>query len=368
MNTLSVLALAPLLPLGITLLNLATWRRGGVAEAAPRISVLIPARNEAHNIGAALEALVQSSLSPLEILVYDDHSTDSTAAIVQEFAARDGRIRLLQGPALPPGWVGKPFANAQLAAAARGEWLIYLDADVCITETGIAQIAFRMHRADLVTAVPRQRTEIWAERAVVPLLLLTYYSWFPLPLVRWSRINAFLAANGQILAVRADVLRAVGGWEAVRDAVVDDMALCGRVKRAGWRVDFADGHDMAVCRMYRSFSEVWEGFSKNIRLGLGSAVATVAVMALYAVSFLLQPVLLPWVGEPALVGSAAILLQRTLLARRHTQGVAAVLLHPVGLLLLLGIAANSVRWAFNGQVRWKGRCYAPGSELRQVTP
>ncbi|HND32159.1 MAG TPA: glycosyltransferase family 2 protein [Myxococcota bacterium] len=358
MDPVSILALAPLLPLSITLVNLLSWTRGQPGRSTPTLSVLIPARNEAQNIGRALEALRQSELRPTEILVYDDHSTDETAALVRHQATMNPAIRLLSGGPLPAGWVGKVHACARLAEAATGEWLVYLDADVCITKEGLGRITSLLSRADVVTAVPRQETGSWAEHAVLPLLHLTYHSWLPLFLVEWSQSPAFLAANGQILAMRADALRAMGGWESVRSAVVDDMALCRRAKSLGWRVIFADGDRMGSCRMYHSFPEVWEGFSKNIRLGIGSTPGTLAVVLLYFTCFLLPFFLLPLAPVEAAVGVAGILLQRLLLAWRHQQSGWGLLLHPVGVVVLLAIALNSVRWAWSGDIRWKGRVYA----------
>lgn len=357
MDLLSILALAPMLPLGITALNLLTWTRGQAGRSAPALSVLIPARNESQNIARALQALEQSELCPGEILVYDDHSTDNTADIVRSFAAANPRIRLISGGPLPAGWVGKVHGCARLAEAATGEWLVYLDADVCITKEGLGRITSLLSRADIVTAVPHQQTGTWAEHAVLPLLHLTYHSWLPLFLVEWSQSPAFLAANGQILAVRAEALRAMGGWASVRAAVVDDMALCHRAKSLGWRVIFADGERMGSCRMYHSFSEVWNGFSKNIRPGIGSTPGTLAVVLLYFTCFLLPFFLLPMVPVPAAVGVAAIVLQRLLLAWRHQQSVWGLPLHPVGVVLLLAIALNSVRWSWSGDIRWKGRIY-----------
>jgi hypothetical protein len=221
-------------------------------------------------------------------------------------------------------------------------------------EKGEITPALEKQADDLVARYP-----VSQRSAVLPLLHLTYHSWLPLFLVEWSRSPAFLAANGQILAVRADALRALGGWAVVRSAVVDDMALCRRAKQLGWRVIFADGDAMGSCRMYHSFTEVWEGFSKNIRLGIGSTLGTLAVVLLYFTCFLLPFFLLPVSPIPAAVGITTILGQRLLLSWRHQQPLRGVLLHPVGVLLLLAIALNSVRWALSGDVRWKGRSYPP---------
>lgn len=356
----SALFLAPLLPLALTLFNLLTWTRGRPHRAAPRISVLIPARNEAGRIGACLAAVRRSELSPSEILVYDDHSTDTTAAIVTAHAAEDPRVRLLNGGPLPAGWVGKPHACSRLAEAATGEWLVYLDADVELDPEGLGRVASLLSGAAVVTAVPRQKTGSFLEHLVLPLLHLTYLSWLPLLLVEWSQDPRFTAANGQILGIRAEALRQIGGFGAVRGAVVDDMALCRLAKARGWRVCFADGFAMGSCRMYQSAQETWEGFSKNLHLGIGSIIGTVMVIALYLLTFL-APLLGAAFWPEALVGSLAILLQRVLIAWRYRQHPLGVLLHPLAILLFVGIALNSLRWVLRRDVRWRGRSYDPSA-------
>lgn len=356
----NALFLLPLLPLTLTILNLLTWTRGRPHRAAPRISVLIPARNEAGRIGACLEAVRRSELSPAEILVYDDHSTDTTAAIVAAHAADDSRVRLLTGGPLPTGWVGKPHACSRLAEAATGEWLVYLDADVELAPEGLGRVASLLSGAAVVTAVPRQKTGSFLEHLVLPLLHVTYLSWLPLLLVEWSQDPRFTAANGQILGIRANALREIGGFAAVKGAVVDDMALCRLAKARGWRVCFADGFLMGSCRMYQSAQETWEGFSKNLHLGVGSIIGTVVVIGLYLGIFLLPLVASPF-WPIAAVGATAVVLQRLLIAWRYRQHPLGVLLHPVAILIFVGIALNSLRWVLRRDVRWRGRSYDPSA-------
>jgi chlorobactene glucosyltransferase len=220
------------------------------------------------------------------------------------------------------------------------------------------------HNASIVTAVPRQVVGSWMERLVVPLLHVTYTSWLPLALVWASADPRFVAANGQIVGIRRSALTDIGGFESIKDQVVDDMALCLRAKERGHRVVFADGHHMANCRMYRSASEVWQGFSKNIFEGLGESVlALTAVSVLYILAFVAPYVLaiasvwLPQLRPLAITVLSVALLSRIFLAIRHRHPVSSVVFHPIGVLVLIAIAWNSMRWSRNGAIRWAGRTY-----------
>lgn len=364
-----LLAAPQLVILALVLFNLAVWPRGRAdGRIAGRVSVLIPARDEAETIERCVRAVLACTEPPVEVIVYDDDSSDGTAGIVARLAAEDGRVRLLPGIPLPPGWVGKPHACHRLAEAASGDVLVFLDADTEASPECLARIGsiFDHFRGDVVTAATRQVTGTWAERCIIPLLHLTYVAWLPLPLVWRSRDPRFLVANGQLLAIRRAALDAAGGWPSVRAEVVDDMALCRRVKETGGRVVFADAHLMARCRMYRGAGEVWRGFSKNLAEGVGGTAAGVlGVIALYGIVFVA-----PYIGlaaallgagsilAPSLAGVAANLAIRAALALRLRQPVEGILLHPLAVLGLMAIAVNSFLWSRRGDIRWRGRRYA----------
>jgi hypothetical protein len=364
-----LLAAAPIFVLALVLFNLAVWPRGRAdGRFAGRVSVLIPARDEAETIERCVRAVLAGTQRADEIIVYDDDSSDGTAGLVARLAAEDGRVRLLRGIPLPSGWVGKPHACHRLAEAASGDVLVFLDADTEASPECLARIGsiFDGFRADVVTAATRQVTGTWAERCIIPLLHLTYVAWLPLPLVWRTRDPRFLVANGQLLAIRRAALDAAGGWPSVRAEVVDDMALGRRVKATGGRVVFADGHLMARCRMYRGAGEVWRGFSKNLAEGVGgTAVGILGVISLYGIVFVA-----PYVGlaaallgarsilAPSLAGVAANVAIRAALALRLRQPPESILLHPLAVLGLMAIAVNSFRWSRRGDIRWRGRRYA----------
>jgi chlorobactene glucosyltransferase len=381
-----VLLSAAVLPLGITVINLLSWSRGRTGASSDRtVSVLVPARNEAATIEACVRSIAGSRTVPLEIVVCDDQSTDGTAEILDALRREIPTLRVISGSPPPPGWVGKPHACHQLAQTARGDVLVFVDADVVLEPTGIERLLSFMAPGDeapaqLVTAVPRQQMESFAERLLMPLLMLTYTSWLPLRLVSASSDPRFVAANGQLLAITRDSYTRLSGFAAVAHEIVDDVALCRHAKRQGVRVAFADGTRMARCRMYDSLAGIWRGFSKNLYEGIGGRpLALALVLLLHLWMFVLPYVALGWTSLddsplahamllPAALGVVANVWLRLLLMFRWRQPPEGVLLHPAAILLLCAIAINSYRWSRGGALQWAGRRYASRSDRqRQVT-
>ena len=241
------------------------------ASDSPRISVLIPARNEAASITACVASLLAQTYPNSEVLVLDDGSTDGTGQLLGALQRQYPQLTLIHTTAdPPPGWNGKSYACHLLAQRAAGEWLLFTDADTLHTPTslerGLAQ-ALAL-RADLLSAFPYQRVETWSERLLVSFIM----DFLPLTSVNlaamWRGRSRRLLANGQYLLARAQTYRALGGHAAIARDLVDDFALARRFRSAGYTVALVDGSPMLECRMYRSFHEVWRGFSKNLLIAL----------------------------------------------------------------------------------------------------
>lgn len=373
-----LLMILPLFALGMTLLNLITWPRRGRAgvEAKTSVSVLIPARDEAHTIEACLRSVLSSTLPAKEVIVYDDGSTDGTAECVRRVQADNPCVQLISGRELPSGWIGKPHACHRLAEQAQGTHYLFIDADTRLAPGAIAELLslHATHNADVLTGVPRQRMGSFAERLVMPLLHLTYTSWFPLVLTYLSRDPRFLAANGQLLSVGREAYASLSGFSAVRNEVVDDMAFCRHAKERGLKVVFADAHHLSTCRMYDGIAGIWSGFSKNLYLGLGAQpLALVTVVLLYAATFVAPWIVLAagllgaeaWL-VPALIAVSANIVQRLAHVIRHKHPMSGLILTPLAALVFIAIAINSWRWTRNGTVRWRGRSY--GMTAAHATP
>ncbi|NJL93506.1 MAG: glycosyltransferase [Anaerolineae bacterium] len=341
-----------------------------VAELPGLVSVLIPARNEAAVIAETVRALLENAPPgfPLEVLLLDDGSEDGTGALALAAAGDDPRFRLLSGQPLPPGWLGKNWACHQLSEVARGEVLIFTDADVRWGVGALPAVLGKMRGYDMLSVWSTQKTVTWGERLVVPLMALAISGYLPEVMVRFSGWFIFAAANGQVIAFRRAAYAALGGHAAVRNKVVEDVTLARNLKKLGRRLIMLDGAGVITCRMYRSWPEVRDGFAKNILAGHGDSLALLAFSTVFHWAVFVLPwvwLLLGWAlplgpGYPAvpllMVGAGTGV--RALSAAITRQRPQDALLMPLSVLLMTRIAWRSARWKRGGRGQWKGRTLA----------
>ncbi|AIQ55211.1 glycosyltransferase [Paenibacillus sp. FSL R7-0331] len=350
----------------------AKYRLEHAESAAPQaraLSVLIPARDEAANITACLNSVLACSTAgrPIEIIVLDDRSSDGTAALAA--AAGGARTQVLAGAVLPEGWAGKCHACAQLAEAAAGEWLLFLDADIRLQPQALsaALAAAGLQGRGLITGFPRQLTGSWLERLAVPLMMFTIICHLPVPLVRRSRDPRFVAAHGGFMLIHRDSYQRCGGHSGIRNQLVDDMALARAVKLAGEPVTLADITEHTEMRMYHNAGEVWRGYRKNIYAGLGrKPLLLLGVLLFYCLLYVFPVIAALWAIvtglTPALLWAAAAIAAGA--AVKRTADAAGrqpfwhCMLLPAAIVSLIAIAAASWRGGVSGQgYVWKGRRY-----------
>ncbi len=375
----------------ILVINLLTFQRlplserhsrriGDEEQGQPLVSLLVPARNEAACIAACVRSLVAQKYAHMEVIVLDDGSTDATASIVRQIiaelpAARKGRLRLVEGKPLPTGWVGKNFACMQLAQQARGDYLLFTDADTVHAPEMLPSVisAMQHYRVDLLTAQPEYLLGSPGEHLIIPLLNFTILTLLPIMLVSARPEASLSTGNGQLLCFKRGAYEAINGHAAVKNRILEDVLLARAVKAAGYRMIFVDAFELVQCRMYHSFAEVWNGFSKNLFAFYNySPVFASLALLLNLGLFVLPPlalllaIVLPLSPMGLLFAAGGYLiaiLMRVLLMVRFTRSQRSLmllfcLLHPVSIVLECLILLNSMRWRYRRRgTTWKGRQY-----------
>jgi chlorobactene glucosyltransferase len=346
-------------------------------DDAPRITVVIPARDEETNIGHCLESVLAQDYPQdrVSVLVVDDHSVDSTAAIVHGLSERHPRITLINSPPLPPRWVGKSHACwiGARAAAPATQWLCFIDADVTVARGALSSAVHTAltQRLDLLSLMPRQELRSFAERLILPcgFILLSF-----LQDLRHSQARSGndVAATGQFMLVRRDAYEAVGGHAAVCTVICEDLEFARRLKQSGRVVLLMGGDNLLSTRMYTGWRTLWPGLAKNLVDTLGGPAATLAVALagvilawaafivpltdlaswLYGAHGALPALLLALAGSGAAIG---LHLAATFYFRiPFWYGLVFPLGYTVGALM----AIDSVRRRLSGRVSWKGRIYS----------
>lgn len=350
------------------------WLRVPVVDAitgAPPVSIVVPARNEERSIERCARSLLAQSIPDFELIVVDDRSTDGTRAILDRLAREDRRLRVVAGAELPPGWIGKSWALHQGATVARGTWLLFTDADSIHSPASVtSSLDFaRSRQADAVSIITHQELGSWAERAILPSILgLIFFSQGNFDRLNDPGQTRRALANGQYVFISRRAYDALGGHAALRGEMVEDVEFARRIKRDGrFRLLMAAGQDLASVRMYHSFREIWNGFTKNVYYGPRGNVAALAggVVFIATISFL-----------PPLLAVNAALHRRPLEALEGVMTSVALMatagwamasvgmdrrlgwFQPIGTAVLAAITVNSTFAVLSRRgVEWRGRRY-----------
>ena len=360
---------------------------------APLISVCVPARNEERNIRACVEAVLAQDYPNFEVIVLDDRSTDSTPEILRQLTlesdsllSRQTReqaasLQILNGPDPPPGWAGKPHALYQASALARGDWLCFIDADTFISPETLSSCYAKALEtgADMFTILTFQIMGSFWEKVVLPLVMTGLSVGFsPRKVNDPQRRDAI--ANGQFILIKRSAYDAIGGHASVRGSIVEDKAIAEQVKWNGYRLIVADGMKLARTRMYTSLPEMWEGWTKNIYLGLSDRLSLMALGAFGAFLALIVSLFLPawpllgilwysngggWMAIAVLLESLLVwaytLYARAVVARKMEISPWYALTTPPGAAVFGAMMLTSTWKVLSRQgVTWKGRTYRAG--------
>lgn len=321
------------------------------------ISVLIPARNEEKNIGSCLNFILAQDYKNFEVLVLNDQSTDRTKEIVNSFSEKHSNILCIEGEALPKNWTGKNWACHQLAQKAKGDYLLFVDADVELAPKAISSTfqIMKNKNAMMLSVFPTQRIKSFGEWLIVPLMNWLLLSFLPLKQVYLSKSKSFIAANGQFILWERKTYFSIGGHKKVSNAVVEDMELARNAKQQN-RIITLLGGDIIFCRMYQNFSDAFNGFSKNFYPGFNLNPFLFLSFVMILFTAFEGSSLFAMIDSSYLIVLTLIVISRILISAISHQNVTLnVLLHPLQMIFMLVIGFNSVLSTQFGYISWKER-------------
>lgn len=331
-----------------------------------KVSVLIPARDEAAGIAQSVNAALKSTGVDVEVVVLDDASTDATPDIISAMAQRDPRVRLIRGRTLPPGWNGKQHACWQLAQSAVYPNLVFLDADVRLSSDALERLLVQRSdsKALLLSAFPYQETETFWEKLLIPMMHFILLGFLPLDRMRASADPAFAAGCGQLFLTDAEAYQWSGTHEAIKGSRHDGLKLPRIYRQKKLMTDVCDGSDIASCRMYRSAEQVFRGLLKNATEGIANprliVPFTVLLLGGSVLPFLALPLAILFGGWVSIIVSAISVLfawlPRFQCAVKFNQPLIGAWLHPLAVLVFIGLQWVALLQQWRGtKVAWRGR-------------
>lgn len=344
------------------------------SENGPVVFIIVPARNEEACLGRCLESLVTQTGIDFEIIVVDDASTDRTGEIARSFSS----VRVISAPPLPEDWTGKNNAMAAGVKVANGKWLLFTDADTVHKPGSLAKAVAEaeQHGAALLSYSPEQEVRTFWEKAVMPVIFAELAATYPPSKVN-DPTSPIAAANGQYLLISREAYDAVGGHAAIANSLLEDVALARLVKSSGRRIFFRYGGDAVRTRMYRSWPQMKEGWTKNLALlffpasslaCLRSSEAIFIAITLAQSAFLLTLKIVGSAGfatlplggclMPAFLGLLTCGLMMTRVRKAHFP-ISSTLIAVFGLPVFAHLLFRSARLQKEGKVVWKERNYKP---------
>jgi len=348
--------------------NLARYK---TCNDTPFVSILVPARNEQDVIGNCLKSLLAQDYHYYEVIVIDDESTDSTPQILQSLAEENSRLKIEKGMPLPPGWLGKHWACHQLALKAKGELLLFTDADTVHRPFMLqhAVSAMTAEKADLISALPHQIMVSFIEKLVMPFSYWSTMVFLPLFIAYRTKNGWLSSGTGQFMLFRRSAYEAIGGFASIKNHVVDDVELCKRIHAQGFRWRLFDGKDIYQVRQYENFKELYEGYTKNLFAGFGNNIPVFAFVWLWLLTIFWAPPVAIIISYLLSVDTwfyylCGICIMLSLLswcitcAKFHFPLYIAIF-YPITILMMVIFAYSSLHLSLARRATWKGR-YMPG--------
>jgi chlorobactene glucosyltransferase len=333
----------------------------------PKVSILVPARNEERAIAGCIQSLLAQDYPAFEVLALDDQSSDSTGSILEQIAITQLKLKVLVGSPPPEGMLGKNWACVQLAQQAQGDLLFFTDADTLHQPHSLRLIvtALTGEQADLMTGFPRQEVHSWGERLLVPFFSWASYCFIPLGLAYKTRLPVLSIAAGQMLLFRRQAYQAIGGHGGSGSSIIDDLTLARRIKAAGLRWRVMHISDLITCRMYQSSRQAFDGFSKNLFAAFDFRLLPFAFVFIWLGVMFWEPLIVlalsasgqaahTQVGELAVCIALACLVWLIPYVELGVPFYLA-LLYPLNILANEAAAFQSLRLSLAGGLMWKDR-------------
>ncbi len=344
--------------------------------SAKKVSICIPARNEADVIEQCVTSALKQNYNNFEVLVLDDQSTDGTTEILTKLSGIINNLVHIEGKPKPEDWLGKPWACYQISEHATGDYLIFIDADVWLDEDAIPKAVAQLKDFDAITVWPEQIVESFWEKQVIPMIYFALFTMLPAKYVerapKWLPASLrsklapkFAAACGQFLAFNRNAYEKISGHESVKQEIIEDVELAKAIKRNKLSLKMLYGTDSVFCRMYSNHSELWNGLRKNFFVGFNKNIFFFLSMAILHLIVFIAPIILFIYGflinstELLIASSIAIFIvfiQRALLNFIFKWDIYSAFTHVLGVLWFQALGIQCLTDYFTKKtVSWKGR-------------